>query len=93
MTRPRITSTPIGASALAAAVVTILMYVLSLWHPWGHVPGQVKTAVQTILTVAVVYGAGYLSVVRSPGQKVGLELTASHLPTVQRAQAEPPGTV
>lgn len=91
MTRPRITSTPVGASALAAAVVTVAMYVLSLWHPWGHVPGQVKTAVQTILTAVAVYGAGYLSVVRAPGQKVGLELTAGALPTVQREQ--PPGAV
>jgi len=93
VTRPRITSTPVGASALAAAVVTVAMYLLSLWHPWAQVPAQVVGAVQTILTAAAVYGAGYLSVVRAPGQKVGLELTSSALPTVQRSVAEPPGAV
>ena len=89
MARPRLTSTPVGASALAGALVTIAMYCLSLWRGWSQVPGDVKGAVQTVLTALAVYGAGYLSVVRAPGQSVQMELTPSALPTVQLAEGVP----
>jgi hypothetical protein len=89
MTVPRPVSTPVGASAVAGSVVTIAMYLLSLWHAWSQVPGDVKAAVQAILTFAGIYGAGYVCVVRSPGQMVSLELTPGALPTVQNV-AEPP---
>jgi predicted anti-sigma-YlaC factor YlaD len=88
VTRPKVTSTPVGASALAAAVVTVLMYFAGLWPPFARTPSQVQGAVQVILTAVVVYGAGYLAVVRAPGQQVRMELTPSPLPTVQLAPAE-----
>ena len=89
MTIPKVTSTPVGASALAGCLVTIAMYLLSLWHGWGQVPSDARAAVQTILTAVFVYGAGYMSVVRSPGQSVRMELTPSALPTVQNV-TDPP---
>ena len=89
MTGPRLTSTPVGAAALAGALVTIAMWLLSLWHGWSQVPSDVRGAVQTILTAAFVYGAGYVSVVRAPGQSVRMELTPSALPTVQNVADAP----
>lgn len=87
MARPA--STPVGAGALAAALVTIGMYLLSLWPAWAHVPGEVKNSVQVILTFAAAYLAGWASVVRSPGQQVHLELTSSRMPTVQSVPEHP----
>jgi hypothetical protein len=81
-------TTPVGASATAAAVVNIALYLLSLWHAYAEVPTNVKGAVDTVLTAAAVYLAGWWNVTRQPGQTVQLSLTKSALPTVQ-ADAKP----
>jgi hypothetical protein len=90
MKPPRLVSTPVGASALSAALVTIVMSLLSLWPVWARVPSATQAAVQTVLTAVAVYLGGWVAVVRAPGQQVALELTASPLPTVQNAAAVKP---
>jgi hypothetical protein len=85
--------TPVGASATAVAVVTVGVYFLSLWPPFGTLPSGVQAACGTIAATVLGYLAGWLKVVRSPGQAVTLELTDSKLPTLQPDPAPEPAPV
>jgi hypothetical protein len=81
--------TPLGAGAFAGAIATIAFYFLGLWPAYQRLPGQVQGAAETVIIAVAVYLAGWLTIVRAPGQTVQLGLTASPLPTVQ---AEPETT-
>ena len=89
MKLPAVNSTPVGAAAQAGAVVTIIMELLRLWPWWAHQPAAFPDAVQTVLTGAAAYMAGYFKVVLAKGQSVHMTLTSSPLPTVQAVAAPP----
>jgi len=75
--------TPVGAAAITAALVTIILRLLSRWQAWASVFGPVQDSVGTVLTFLLTYLGGWLAVVRAPGQQVRMELTPSPLPAVQ----------
>lgn len=83
MKLPSASQTPVGAAAVGAAVVNVLMYLLTLWHGWAQVPAGARDSIQTVLTVVVAYLAAWLKVVHTPGQTVSMTLTPSPLPTLQ----------
>ena len=80
--------TPVGAAAITAALVTIILRLLSRWQAWASVFGPVQDSVGTVLTFLLTYLGGWLAVVRAPGQQVRMELTPSPLPTVQAVPVE-----
>ena len=84
----KLDATPVGAAALAGAVINILLGLLSGWHWWAVQSTTFHTSVQTILSVLCAYLAGYFRVVAAKGQSMTITLTAGHLPTVQATPTE-----
>ena len=76
--------TPIGSSAVGAALGTIIGDLLPLIPAYDHaLPTGAQTAVTAALAVLIGYLFGYLKVRGAPGQEFRMSLTATHLPTVE----------
>lgn len=80
-----IPQTPVGSSAVGAALGTILGNLLPLWPAYNHaIPTGGQAAITAGLALILGYLAGYLKVQRAPGQEVRMSLTSTPLPTVEQ---------
>lgn len=88
MNIPNPVQTPVGGAASGGSSMALITQVIlpPVWPWWAHMPTYWTGAVTVVLVGAGAALGGWLKVVRSPGQKMTLQLTPGRLPTVQPEQ-------
>lgn len=86
-----IPQTPVGSSAVGAAIGTVIGDLLPLIPQYAHaLPTGAQTAVTAALALIAGYLAGYLKVRSAPGQEIRMSLTNTPIPTVEQVPLTSP---